>query len=79
MATKWYRADFSPKDGNIAVDLESDYFECESDTRAIEVARETADRGFDFADIGHVEAELTQVFIVDDTQETFPEVKQIYW
>lgn len=79
MATKWYRADFSPKDGNIGVDIDSDYFISDSDDRAIEVAKDTAARGVDFADIGHVDIELTQVFIVDDTQETFPEVEQIYW
>lgn len=72
---KWYRADFTAKNR----DIESEYYMAESDEEAIDRGEELASNGVDFADIGHVDIELTYIAEVDDTQETWPEKRTVYY
>ena len=76
---KWYRADFTAKGLFNDTDIESEYYTEESDTEAIDRGKDLAKHGADFVDIGHVEIELTYIAEVDDTKETFPEVRTIYY
>lgn len=80
MNEKWYRADFEAAVGeqhdDVAID--SEFFQSVSDESAIAHARELARMGVDFADVGHVETELVQVCEVDDTAETWNELRVVY-
>ena len=49
------------------------------DFKAMVIAREFVSKGVDFADIGHVDIELTYIAEVDDTQETWPEIRTVYY
>lgn len=76
---KWYRADFTAKELFDNIDINSEYYMAESDTEAIERGKEFAHYGVEFADIGHVDIELTYIAEVDDTQETWPEKRTVYY
>lgn len=77
MEKRWYRADFTAKDGK--TDIESEYYMADDDFKAMVIAREFVSKGVDFADIGHVDIELTYIAEVDDTQETWPEIRTVYY
>lgn len=68
---KCYRIDYV---GN----HDSDYVWSYTDEDAIELGKELAKIGVDYIDIGHCELELAMVVEVDDTEETFPD-KRIIW
>ena len=74
---KWYRADFTVKDGKTCI--ESEYYMADDDFKAMVIAREFVRKGVDFTDIGHVEIELTYIAEVDETQETWPEKRTVYY
>jgi hypothetical protein len=76
---KWYRADFTAKGLLDNTDINSEYYMAESDAEAIDRGKELASKGADFTDIGHVEIELTYISEVDDTQETWPEKRTVYY
>jgi len=77
MEEKWYKADFACTT-DPTIDIEPSYFVADNDEQAIEIAKEEAESGVDFCDIGEVETELIQVYEVDDTQEGMPE-KRLIW
>lgn len=73
---RWYRADFDV----VGIDdMHDDYFVADSDEKAIEIAKEIASDGIWFADAGHMELDLVQVVLVDETTECYNEIKTIYW
>lgn len=74
---RWYRADFTATHNGELFNPESEYFTAKDDEQAIEKAKEI--KGFDYADIGHVKAELTYVALVDHNTETFEEIKPVWW
>lgn len=76
---KWYCADFTAKGLLDNTDINSEYYTAESDAEAIDHGKELASNGVDFVDIGHVDIELTYIAEVDDTQETWPEKKTVYY
>ena len=79
MENKCYRADYDViKDGK-NVDQRDEYFWCETDEEAVNIAKEDGSRGINYADIGHCELSLVQVVEVDDSQECFPEIRTIWW
>ena len=68
---KCYRIDY---DGN----HDSDYVWSYTDEDAIKLGKKLAKIGVDYIDIGHCELELAMVVEVDETKETFPD-KRIVW
>ena len=76
---KWYRADFTAKGLFASTDIDSEYYTAESDAEAIDRGKELASKGADFIDSRHVEIELTYIAEVDDTHETWPEKRTVYY
>ena len=74
---KWYLAVFEAV-GDDRLSIE-EYITAESDEAAMSEANELAARGHDFVDVGHVDIELVSVSEVDSEQETFPEIRTIYY
>ena len=50
-----------------------------ADEEAIRMAKEWADEGEDFSDIGHVALDLVEVCEVDGDKECFPEIRQVWY
>ena len=60
----WYYASFIvPNDKDFCPD--DQFFECENDEKAIAFAKELANFGADYGDVGHVDLELLSVTEVD--------------
>ena len=79
MAKKhWYRADFEAEINGEKHYPDSEYYEASNDDMAIEIAKELATQGWDYADVDHhVDGELVSVTLVDDENE-FVEIKTIW-
>ena len=87
MKEVWYRADFNYVPENYGGG--TDEYHCfmlddsttmeELDKKAIEWAKEWANEGEDFSDVGHVDMDLVQVTEVDGDKECFPEVRTVWW
>lgn len=86
----WYRADADYTPVNycggtdeffcVKVEDENDTEQMKAaDEEAINLAKEWAAAGDDFADVGHVSMDLIQVVEVDGDKECFPEVRTIWW
>lgn len=74
----FYRADFECKtDKSIVID--SDYYTAENDDEALRWAKDDEGRGVDFADIGHVDIELVELYEVNENKETFPEIRLVWY
>jgi len=71
--TKWYYASFDAVNENGEVDndicVDGTYFYEESDDAAVAYAKELAEMGEDYGDIGHVDLELVSVCEVDSNNE----------
>ena len=76
---KWYRADFTAKGLFDNTDIESEYYTADSDAEAIDRGKEFARYGVEVEDIGHVDIDLTYIAEVDDTHETWPEKRTVYY
>ena len=64
----WYYASFIvPNDKDFCPD--GQFFECENDEKAIACAKELANFGADYCDVGHVDLELLSVTEVDPDME----------
>lgn len=50
-----------------------------ADEEAIRRAKEWANKGEDFSDVGHVSFDLIEVTEVDGDKLCFPEVRTIWW
>lgn len=74
----FYRADFECKSDK-SIQIESDYYRADNDDEALRWAKDDEGRGVDFADIGHVEIELVQLYEVDGNKETFPEIRCVWY
>lgn len=75
MEERWYRADFYI----VGIDdYKDEYFVADNDEDAVRIAKEYQALGVDFADVGHKELELLQVFEVDAETECFNE-KRLVW
>ena len=73
-----YRVDFSVEDDPDFIP-DSEYIYAGSDDEALEVAKKMAADGVDYADAGHINTEVREVVLVDETQECYPDLKTIYY
>lgn len=73
---RWYCSSYYAVDED--VDPDCDYFIAENDDAAVAYAKELANEGVDYVDIGHVELELSQVCRVDPERE-WDEVETIWY
>lgn len=74
----FYRADFEcTTDKSITID--SDYYRADNDDEAFRWAKDDEGRGVDFSDIGHVEIELVGIYEVNENEETFPEIRLVWY
>lgn len=74
----FYRADFECKN-NKDIIIDSDYYTAENDDEALRWAKDDEGRGVDFADIGHVDIELVELYEVNENEETFPEIRLVWY
>lgn len=74
----FYRADFECKTDNSII-IDSDYYTAENDDEALRWAKDDEGRGVDFADIGHVDIELVELYEVNENEETFPEIRLVWY
>lgn len=73
---RWYRADFEAEINGEKYYPDSKYYEAGNDDMAIEIAKELATRGWDYADVDHhVDGKLVSVTLFDDE---FNEIKTIW-
>lgn len=73
---KNYRADYECIIDGERYNPDSDYFSAENDEEAIEIAKSIAADGIDYADVGHIDIELTYVAELD---EDYEELRTIYY
>ena len=73
---RWYSSSYYAVDED--VDPDCDYFIAENDDAAVAYAKELANKGVDYTDLGHVELELSQVCRVDPERE-WEEVETIWY
>ena len=82
MEEKWYYASFvalnESGEVNFDIDVEGSYFPTENDDTAIAYAKEWAENGEDYDDIGHVDLELVSVCEVDPNND-WEEVRTIWF
>lgn len=71
-----YRADYECIIEGEKHYMDSDYFSAENDKEALEWAKYLASEGVDYADVGHVDTELTSVAECD---EDWNEIGLIYY
>ena len=90
MKEVWYRADYDYTPTNygggtneyfcVCVNDETDAAQMKAaDEEAIRRAKEWANEGEDFSDVGHVSFDLVEVVEVDGDKLCFPEVRTIWW
>lgn len=80
MKQKWYCISFlATTNQGIHFTPDNEYIVAETDEEAIKKAQEIAKEGKYYADEGQVSLEVTQIDEVDDTKETFPSVRTIYY
>ena len=78
MKTNWYRADFEATINGETHYPDAEYYTAESDEQAIEIGKNFAKEGWDYADVEeHVNGELISVALVDDENE-FVDIKTIW-
>ena len=83
----WYRADFDYVPENygggtqeyLCLTLDSTTTMEELDQEAIDWAKNLAEQGANFSDVGHVDMELVQLCEVDGTKECFPEIRTVWY
>ena len=73
---RWYSSSYYAVDED--VDPDCDYFIAENDDAAVAHAKELANKGVDYTDLGHVELELSQVCRVDPERE-WEEVETVWY
>ena len=66
MGTTYYCSSYnSVWIGNDEIHPDYDYFEANSDEDAIRIAKELAENGIDYEDVGHIDLELLSVTEID--------------
>ena len=82
MEERWYCASYHLVDseGNVMTDScpDPDFFSCENDDVAVEMAYELALKGVDYADEGHFGLDLLEVTRVDPNND-WKEVETIWY
>ena len=74
----WYTASFTGKHDGEEIFPDCIYFEAENDEIAIQVAKEAAEQGVDYDEVGHIDLELCSVVKVDADNE-FEELETIWY
>ena len=78
MTERWYRADFEAEIDGEKHYPDAEYYTAKDDNEAIELGKQLAADGWDYADVDHhVTGELVSVTLVDDDNE-FVDIKTIW-